>query len=115
MFKFKLKDKVIILVGKDKGKKGIISKIEKKYNLDNKIKKIFVYIEGLNLVNKSIKANPNKNQSGGIIKKESKIDSSNVALINLKNEKYGKIFYKLINDKKIRIFKDGGEILNWVI
>lgn len=112
MFKFKLKDKVIILVGKDKGKKGIISKIEKKYDLNNKIKKNFVYIEGLNLVNKSVKANPNKNQTGGIIKKESKIDSSNVALINLKNEKYSKIFYKFFNDKKVRVFKNSGEILN---
>lgn len=107
-----MNDQVVILTGKDKGKKGLISKIYKKYNIKKKKYDCYVFIEGANLVNKTTKPNPNKNIPGGIVKKESKIDYSNIALMNPQNEKKSKIFYKFINKKKYRVFRSNGEVLN---
>lgn len=109
MLKIKIKDKVMVICGKEKGKVGIVSKIIKKKNK----KRVFLILEGINLVNKHSKAIPNKNKEGGILKKESPIDISNVSIINKTTEKKDKVFFKFSeNKKKIRILKSNGETLN---
>lgn len=99
--KIKKDDIVIILSGKDRGKQGIVLKV-----LKTNINKLKLLIEGINLKKKHIKGNPQKQKTGGIIKKECPIDISNVAIFNKDTLKIDKIGYKLFpNKKKIRIFK----------
>jgi len=112
MLKIKKKDKVIILTGKHKQQTGIVSRIIKK--IINKKKRNVVILEGLNLVKKHTKANPNKEKTGGIITKEAAIDISNVMTINPNNGKKEKIKFKIINNRKNRFFKSNNEVLNWV-
>ncbi len=107
MLKFKVKDKVIVLSGKDKGKIGIITKVIKK----NK-SKFFLNIEGINIFKKHAKPSPNKSKSGGIIKIEVPVCFSNVAIINTITNKRDKVFFKFLsNGKKVRVFKSNKEIL----
>jgi len=101
LFKPKIKkdDIVIIVSGKDKGKQGIVLKIEKKkyqYKL---------LVEGINIKKKHVKGNPQTQKPGGIIKKEGFIDISNVAIFNKETLKGDKIIYETINNKKTRLFK----------
>lgn len=106
MLKLKKNDKVIITKGKDKNKIGLI----KKTIINNN--KIYYIVDGLNLYNKNIKSNPNKNIEGGIIKIEKKINASNIRIINNKNSK-DKISYKFNEkNKKIRMLKKSKEFLN---
>lgn len=109
MLKFKKKDKVLILTGKHKNKIGIVSNIIKKN--DGKKKKILVIIDGLNLVKKHVKNNPNKENSGGIITKEAPIDISNIAILNESKNKKDKIKFKIENKTKLRLLKSNDEVL----
>ncbi len=93
--KFRLNDEVIIISGKDKGKKGTIKKIFK-----NK-----VIIDGINLVIKHQKSIPSKNIIGGKIYKESFISISNISHFCKNSNKNSKIGFKFINNKKVRYFK----------
>ncbi len=93
--KFRLNDEVIIISGKDKGKKGIIKKIFK-----NK-----VIIDGVNLVIKHQKSIPSKNIVGGKVYKESFINISNISHFCKNSNKISKIGFKFINKKKVRYFK----------
>jgi len=97
--KIKKDDIVIVLSGKDKGKQGIVLKVVKD-KLNCKL-----LVEGINLRKKHVKGNPQKQTTGGIVKKESLIDISNVAIFNKDTLKGDKISYTTINGKKIRIFK----------
>ncbi|MGP1958015.1 MAG: 50S ribosomal protein L24 [Arsenophonus sp.] len=95
-------DEVIILVGKDKGKRG-------------KVKQIFsngkVIIEGINLVKKHQKPIPSINQPGGIVEKESAIDVSNVAIFNVINNKASRVGFRIEDGKKVRFFKSNSETI----
>ncbi|HIH2762841.1 MAG TPA: 50S ribosomal protein L24 [Candidatus Azoamicus sp.] len=109
MNKIKIKDKIVILAGKDKGKIGVVSKVLK----NKKSNKQCVIIEGLNLVKKHSKAIPNKNKTGGIITIEKPIDYSNVALFCESENKSSKIFFNFSdNKKKSRFFKVNKEVIN---
>ena len=93
--KIQKNDRVKITVGKDKGKFGIVKKLDHP----------FCYIEGLNLVSKCVKANPRANEQGGIKKIEAPIHLSNVALVD-KDDKIIKVGIKLLKDgKKVRMNK----------
>jgi large subunit ribosomal protein L24 len=94
--RIKKDDIVIIISGKERGKQGIV--LEVKNN-----KKLMV--EGINLKKKHFKGNPQRQKPGGIIKKESFIDASNVAIFNKETLKSDKIAYKKLDGKKIRVFK----------
>lgn len=109
MNKIKVKDKIFILSGKDKGKIGIVSKV-----LNNKsLKRKFVLIEGLNLFKKHSKPIPNKNKSGGIINIEKPIDYSNIALFCDSANKRSKVFFDFLESKKkVRFFKLNKEVIN---
>lgn len=107
MRKIKVNDKVLITKGKDKGKQGVVSRFLFKSN------NLFVFVEGLNLVKKNLKSNPNKNQTGGIVTKESPISYSNICIINNKTDKRDKIGFRFSeNGKKVRFFKSNGEVVD---
>lgn len=94
-------DEVIIIAGKaeNKGQRGTVKRV-----MGDKI-----VIEGLNLVAKHVKPNPQLGIEGGVIKKESPIHISNVMLYNPATGKGDRVGFKMENDKKIRIFKSNGE------
>ena len=101
---------VIVLTGKDKGRRGRILKI-----LNNQR----VSIEGINLVKKHVKPNPYKNTQGGIVERESAIHLSNVALINPMTDKADKVGFKFIEPRnqgekpiKVRYFKSNNEMVD---
>lgn len=103
MQKLKQGDEVIILIGKDKDKRGQISKF-----LNEKI-----LVEGVNRVKKHQKPNPNAGVQGGIIEKEMPIHKSNVALYNPATKKADKVGFKTLdNGKKVRYFKSNNEIID---
>jgi large subunit ribosomal protein L24 len=103
--KLKTGDNVIVIAGKDKGKLGRILRVETKTER--------VVIEGINLVKKHVKPNPNANQPGGIIQRESSIHVSNVAIYNPATKKADRVGFKLLNDgKKVRCYKSNNEVID---
>lgn len=96
--KLKTGDEVIVITGKDIGKKGNIRKIMKSNNR--------VIVTGINMVKKHTKPNPQMGVTGGIVEQEAAIDLSNVSIWNPKNKGADKIKYSEDKDgKKIRLFK----------
>ncbi|QJC29568.1 50S ribosomal protein L24 [Enterobacteriaceae endosymbiont of Plateumaris pusilla] len=100
--KIRCNDEVIILIGKDKGKKGKV-----KYFLNSEL----VIVEGINLIKKHIKSNPSNSNVGGIIEKENFIHVSNIAILNIKTGKPDRIGFKLVKGKKLRFLKSNNEII----
>jgi large subunit ribosomal protein L24 len=103
MNKIKAGDEVLVISGKERGKKGFIS---------NVINNSLVVIDGLNLAKKHQKPNPNKNEPGGITNKAMPLHISNIAIINPETGERDKIKITINNDgKKVRCFKSsGGEL-----
>lgn len=98
-------DEVVILTGKDKGKRGLVTKA---FPEDDK-----VIVENVNIVKKHQKPNPNMNVPGGIIEKEMPIHVSNVALYNSATGKADRVGFKVLDDgRKVRYFKSNGEVLD---
>jgi large subunit ribosomal protein L24 len=103
--KIKKGDEVVILTGKDKGKRGLVTKA---FPEDDK-----VIVENVNIIKKHQKPNPNMNVPGGIIEKEMPIDVSNVALYNTTTGKADRVGFKVLDDgRKVRYFKSNGEVLD---
>ena len=97
-------DPVVVLTGKDKGKRGSVLRV-----LDTG----HVLIEGINRVKKHQKPNPMRNIQGGIVEKEMPIQNSNVALFNVATQKADRVGYKLLDDgRKVRIYKSSGEMVD---
>jgi large subunit ribosomal protein L24 len=94
-FKIKKDDVIIVTTGRDKGKKGTVTKVLKK--LDK------IIVSGVNLAKKHVK--PSSVNSGGIIEKELPIHISNVALYDSSVNQASKIGYKIEDGKKLRFFK----------
>jgi large subunit ribosomal protein L24 len=96
-------DDVIVLAGKDKGKRGTVLRV-----LDGK-----VVVENVNLARKHVKPNPNKGEQGGIVDKEMPLDVSNVAVFNPAADKGDRIGFKTLDDgRKVRIYKSNGEVVD---
>jgi large subunit ribosomal protein L24 len=97
-------DDVIVLAGKDKGKRGnVLSVLD-----DNR-----VMVENINLAKKHMKPNPNKGEAGGIVEKEMPIQVSNVALFNPTTGKADRVGFKTLEDgRKVRVFKSNGEVVD---
>ncbi|MFW5432682.1 MAG: 50S ribosomal protein L24 [Methylophilaceae bacterium] len=94
-------DQVIVNTGKDKGKRGVVSRV-----LDNGL----AVVEGINLAKKHEKPNPMKGVAGGIVAKEMPIQISNIALFNVATDKADRVAYKALKDgRKIRVYKSNGE------
>lgn len=97
-------DEVIVVAGKDKGKRGTVLKIVK----DNA-----VVVEGVNIVKKHQKPNPNAGVSGGINEQEMPLDMSNVMIFNPTINKGDKVGFKTLEDnKKVRYFKSNDEVVD---
>ena len=100
MNKLKRGDEVFVIVGKDKGRRGTIVEV-----IDNKK----VLVEGVNVVKKHTKANPNAGVEGGIIDKTMPIDISNVMIWNAEKSQPDRVgFGKNKDGEKIRIFRSSG-------
>jgi large subunit ribosomal protein L24 len=100
MRKIKRDDDVIVLAGKDKGKRG---KVVSQVGEDRLI------VSGINMIKKHQKPNPQANVAGGIIEKEAPIQISNIAIYNSATSKADRVGFKVEGDKKVRIFKSNGE------
>jgi large subunit ribosomal protein L24 len=102
MRKIRSNDEVVVITGKDKGRRGKIMQV-----LAEEGK---VLVQGINRVKKHVKPNPNAGVQGGIIEKEMPMDTSNVMLVNPATGKGDRVGFKLLDDgKKIRVFKSNGE------
>ncbi len=105
MRKIKKDDEVIILTGKYRGKR---SKVVRIVNNGEKL-----VVEGINMVKKHVKPNPNINQPGGIIEREAPLQISNVALVNPITQKADKVGFKILEDgRKVRYFKSNDEVVD---
>ena len=101
MSKIKKGDNVVVIAGRDKGKRGDVSHI---VDADH------VVVNGINTVKKHTKPNPMKNQPGGIVTKEMPIDVSNVAIYNPVTKKADRIGVRTLEDgRKVRFYKSNGE------
>lgn len=101
MKKIKKGDDVIILAGKDRGKRGTVA---------NLVGQTHVHIQGVNTVKKHQKPNPSTGASGGIINIDLPIHISNVALFNFTSKKNDRVGFVYDSDnKKIRVFRSNGE------
>lgn len=108
MQKIKSKDQVIVLTGKDKGKTGVVQQVIK-----NGTQVSHVVVEGLNLMRKHVRANPQQEQPGGIIQQEAALDVSNVAIVNPATGKADKVGFKYLEgNRKVRVFKSTGEVID---
>jgi large subunit ribosomal protein L24 len=103
MRKIKQGDSVVVIAGRDKGKRGDVTRT---IGLDK------LLVAGVNQVKKHQKPNPMKNQPGGIIAKEMPIHISNVAIWNPVTKKADRIGFLTLQDgRKVRIYKSNGEVL----
>ena len=104
MRKIKKGDQVVVLTGKDQGKKGTVARV---VNDDR------VVVENINMVKRHTKANPNKGVAGGILDKEMPLHISNVALFNPATEKGDRVGFKILEDgRKVRFFKSNNEVVD---
>ncbi len=100
MNKLRTDDEVVVIAGKDKGKRGTISRL-----LGDK-----VIVAGINMVKRHTKPNPNAGQPGGIIEREAPLDISNVAIFNAAENKADRVGIKVLEDgAKKRVFKSNGQ------
>jgi large subunit ribosomal protein L24 len=101
MQRIKKGDDVVVLSGRDKGKRGTVVR---------RVDADFVVVEGVNRVKKHQRPNPMKGITGGIVDKDLPIHISNVALFNPATKKADRIGVKTLEDgRKVRVFKDNGE------
>lgn len=105
MNKIKKGDEVVVLTGKDKGKRGSVVRVLP--DVDR------VVVENINVVKKHQKGNPQAGTPGGIINKEMPIHVSNVCLVNPTTGKADRVGFKLLDDgRKVRCFKSNGEVVD---
>lgn len=105
MRKLRTGDDVIVLVGKDNGQRGKVSKVLTDSNR--------IVVEGLNMIKKHVRPNPQAGIQGGIVEKEAAMDISNVAIFNPKTGKADKVGFKVQEDgKRVRIYKSNGELID---
>jgi len=100
--KIRRDDEVIVLTGKDKGKRGKVK---------NVLSTGKAIVEGINLVKKHQKPVPATNQPGGIVEQEAAIQLSNIAIFNGASNKADRVGFKVEDGKKVRIFKSNGETI----
>ena len=101
MQKIRKGDEVVVLSGRDKGKRGtVLRRVDAEH----------VVVEGINRVKKHQRPNPMQGQTGGIVDKDMPIHISNVALFNAASQKADRVGFKLMPDgRKVRVFRSNGE------
>ena len=95
-------DEVIVLAGKDKGKRGTVTQ---------RVSADYVVVEGVNVAKKATKPNPMTGTTGGIVDKLMPIHVSNVALFNAAAGKADRVGSKVVDGKKVRTYKSNGEVV----
>ena len=101
MQKIRKGDDVIVIAGRDKGKRGTVAQ---------RVDERQLLVDGINVVKKHMRPNPMKGVTGGIVDKSMPIDQSNVMLFNPATGKGDRVGFKLLDDgKKVRVFKSNGE------
>ena len=104
MSKIKKGDNVVVIAGRDKGKRGDVAQI-----VDDR----HVIVNGVNTVKKHAKPNPLKNQPGGIVEREAAIHISNVMLFNTATGKGERVGFKTLeNGRKVRVYRSSGEVVD---
>jgi large subunit ribosomal protein L24 len=103
MQKIKRDDEVIVLTGRDKGKRGKVQQV-----LDNQR----LLVSGVNMVKKHTRPNPQMGVAGGIVEKEAPIQVSNVAIFNPATNKADRVGFRVEGDKKVRVYKSSGEAVD---
>lgn len=108
MRKIKRNDEVVVIAGKDKGKRGTVRRVQGNGRL---------IVTGINMVKKHQRSNPQQGVQGGVVDQEAGIDHSNVAIWNPKTEKADRVGFRFEsgkdgNKQKVRYFKSNGETLD---
>jgi len=103
MDKIRKGDEVIVIAGRDKGKRGtVLSRVDESH----------LVVEGVNIVKKHQRPNPMKGESGGIVDKTMPIDQSNVMVFNPASGKGDRVGFKVLEDgRKVRVFRSNGEMV----
>ena len=104
MEKIRKGDEIVVITGKDKGKRGtVLRRVDDEH----------VLVEGVNRAKKHVKPNPVKGVAGGIVDKDMPVHISNVALFNPATKKADRVGIKALEDgRKVRVFKSNGELVN---
>jgi large subunit ribosomal protein L24 len=103
MLKVRKDDEVVILAGKDKGKRGRVLKVLREESR--------VVVEKVNMIKRHVRPD-RMGKAGGIVEKESPIHVSNVAIFNAATGNADRIGYKVLEDgQKVRVFKSNGEVV----
>lgn len=104
MAKIRKGDQVIVRAGRDKGKRGTVLRVVDAEHL---------IVEGVNMVKRHTRPNPQRNITGGIIDKEAPIHRSNIAIFNATSGKGERVGFKTLEDgRKVRFFKKSGEVVD---
>lgn len=103
MVKIKRDDEVVVLAGKDKGKRGKVRKLL----ADNR-----ALVAGVNLVKKHQRPNPQAGVQGGIVEQEAPIQVSNLAIFNPATSKADRVGFRIEGDRKVRVFKSTGDAVD---
>ena len=103
MAKIKRDDEVIIIAGRDKGKRGTVRQVLDTGKL---------IVSGVNMIKKHTKPNPQAGVVGGIVEQEAAIQASNLAVYNSKSGKGERVGYRVEDGKKVRVFKPSGDLVD---
>ena len=104
MRKIKKGDDVIVIAGKDKGKRGTVLRV----GSDDR-----VVVENIGIVKRHTKPNPQRGVAGGIVEKESSINVSNIAIFNTATKKADRVGFRVLEDgRKVRFFKSNNEVVD---
>ena len=103
MQKLKKDDEVIVIAGRDKGKRGSILSFMKEER---------VLVSGVNIVKKHKKGDPQAGEQGGIVDQEAPIHISNIAIFNEESGEADRVGVRLEDGKKVRYFKSSGQSVN---
>jgi len=103
MRKIRKGDEVVVIAGRDKGKRGtVLARVDDTH----------LVVEGINIVKKHVRPNPMKGQTGGIVDKSMPIDQSNLMLWNAATGKGDRVGVKTLEDgRRVRVFKSNGEMV----
>ena len=104
MNKIRKGDEVVVLTGKDRGRRGVVLR---------RVGDDHLVVEGVNRAKKHVTPNPLKGEVGGIVEKEMPLHVSNVALFNPATQKGDRVGIRVLEDgRKVRFFKSNGELVN---
>ena len=105
MHRIRKGDDVIVLAGKDAGKRGTVLQVVRERDR--------VVVENINMVKRHTKPNPNRGMSGGILDKEASLHISNIALYNPTTKKGDRVGFRVLEDgRKVRYFKSTDEVVD---